>query len=127
MKLLPDLKKKRPHIETEEREVVPPKGSKQQKVVKDHRNMRASSSESRDEVNVADMRRGPRIWSQRLELDGTPISWETSLRNYDGGRAGYVAEVLEQPLILPHDMDSYRRFNQQELFLSLKKDIAMVT
>lgn len=76
---------------------------------------------------MADMRRGPRIWSQRLELDGTPISWETSLRNYDGGRAGYVAEVLEQPLILPHDMDSYRRFNQQELFLSLKKDIAMVT
>ena len=123
-----DLKKKRLLLENEEREALPPQGTKQQKLVKDHRNKRDSSTESRDEAIVADVRRGgPCIWSQRLELDGTSIPWDTSLRNYDGGRAGYVVEALQQPLLLPHDMESYRRFNQQELFLSLKRDIAMVS
>ena len=39
---------------------------------------------------------------------------------------GLEAEALEQPLLLPKDMEAYRRFSQQELFLSLKKDLAMV-
>ncbi|XP_023877146.1 uncharacterized protein LOC111989584 [Quercus suber] len=123
----PDLKKKRQHSEVGEKQVPLDKGAKQQKV--DNRAHRAQSVESREEVFVADVRRGggPRIWSPRLELDGAPILWDTSLRNYDGGRAGYVAEALQQPLLLPHDMESYRRFNPQELFMSLKRDLAMVT
>ena len=43
-----------------------------------------------------------------------------------GGHVGNVAEALEQPLLLPKDMEAYRNFNQQELFLSLKRDLAMV-
>ena len=43
------------------------------------------------------------------------------------GQAGHIAEVLEKPLLLPRDMEAYRRFNQQELFLSLKRDLAMVS
>ena len=60
LKALPDLKKKRPQTDTEEREVAPPKGPKQQKVVHDTRSKRASSIESRDEAHVADVRRGAR-------------------------------------------------------------------
>ncbi|XP_065632211.1 uncharacterized protein LOC112009726 [Quercus suber] len=126
LKPIPDLKKKRP-IEPEEREVVVPPKAKQQKVGKDHRNKRASSVENREEPPVADVRRGQRTWSPRLELDGVPFSWETSIRNYDGGRAGLIAEALEQPLLLPRDMESYRRFNQYDLFMSLKRDLAMIT
>ncbi|XP_065631611.1 uncharacterized protein LOC136068415 [Quercus suber] len=126
LKPIPDLKKKRP-LEPEEREVViPPKTTKQQKVVMDHQSKRASSVESREELPVADVRRGQCTWSPRLELDGVPFSWETSVRNYDGRRTGLIAEALEQPLLLPRDMESYRRFSQYELFMSLKRDLAMV-
>ena len=73
------------------------------------------------------MRRPPRIWSPKLEVDYVPIAWDTSIRHYQGGYAGHVVEALEQPLLLPKDMEAYRRFNQQELFLSLKRDLAMVS
>ena len=66
-------------------------------------------------------------WSPRLELDGTPILWNTSVRGFQKGQARYIAEALEQPLLLPKDMDAYRRFKQNELFLSLKRDLAMVS
>ena len=65
-------------------------------------------------------------WSPRLEVDGAPIPWNASIREYQRGRVGYIAEALEQPILLPKDMDAYRRFLQNELFLSLKRDLAIV-
>ena len=56
-----------------------------------------------------------------------PIAWDASLRHYRGGHAGHVAEALEQPLLLPNDMGAYKNFNHPELFLSLKRDLAMVS
>ena len=82
--------------------------------------------ESREEQNRADMRITPHTWSPRLEVDGAPIPWNASVREFQRGRAGYIAEALEQPLLLPKDMDAYRRFSQNDLFLSLKRDLAMV-
>ena len=73
------------------------------------------------------MRRSSRIWSPKLEVDGVPIAWDSSIRHYHGGHAGHVAEALEQPLLLPKDVEAYRHFSQQELFLSLKRDLAMVS
>ena len=55
-----------------------------------------------------------------------PIAYDASLRHYRGGHAGFVAKALEQPLLLPKDMEAYRDFNHPELFLSLKRDLAMV-
>ena len=75
---------------------------------------------------MAQVRRPSRIWSPKFEVDGVPISWDSSIRHYHGGHAGYVAEALEQSLLLPKDMEAYRNFSQQELFLSLKRDLAMV-
>ena len=82
--------------------------------------------ESREEQNRADMRITPHTWSPWLEVDGPPIPWNASVREFQRGRAGYIAEALEQPLLLPKDMDAYRRFSQNDLFLSLKRDLAMV-
>ena len=76
---------------------------------------------------MAQVRRPSRIWSPKLEVDDVPIAWDTSIRHYHGGYAGHVVKALEQPLILPKDMEAYRHFNQQELFLSFKKDLAMVS
>ena len=56
-----------------------------------------------------------------------PIAWDTSIRHYRGGHASHVAEALEQPFLLPKDIEAYRNFNHPELFLSLKRDLAMVS
>ena len=59
-------------------------------------------------------------------MDGAPIPWGASVWEFQKGRAGYIPEALEHPLLLPKDIDTYRRFTQNDLFLSLKKDLAMV-
>ena len=82
--------------------------------------------ESREEMERAEVRMPPRTWSPRLEVDGAAIPYNASIREYNRGRAGYIAEALEQPVLLPKDMEAYRRFSQPELFLSLKRDLAMV-
>ena len=60
-------------------------------------------------------------------MDGVLIAWDSSIRYYCGGHAGHVVEALEQPLLLPKDMEDYRNFSQPELFLSLKRDLTMVS
>ena len=65
-------------------------------------------------------------WSPRLKVDRAPIPWNASVGEYQRGQAGYIAEALEQPMLLPRDMEAYRHFLQNELFLSPKRDIAMV-
>ena len=73
------------------------------------------------------MRRPTRTWSPKLEVDGVPITYDASLRHYHGGHASLEAKALEQPLLFPKDMEAYRNFNHPELFLSLKRDLAMVS
>ena len=122
-----DLRKKG-HIEaTEERELGPSKGSKQPRQSQDQRNRKSNSVDSREEPPVAQVRRPTRTWSPVLEVDGMPIAYDATLRHYRGGHANLVAEALEQPLLLPKDMEAYRTFNHPELFLSLKRDLVMVS
>ena len=73
------------------------------------------------------MRHPTCTWSPVLEVDGMPIAYDATLRHYRGGHVGLEAEALEQPLLLPKDIEAYRSFNHPELFLSLKKDLAMVS
>ena len=123
----PDLRKKRQIETVEERELGPSKGSKQPKQSQDHRNRRSSPVDNREEPSAAQVRRPTRTWSPVLEVDGMPIAYDATLRHYHGGHAGLVAEALEQSLLLPQDMETYRTFNHPELFLSLKRDLAMVS
>ena len=127
LKPVPELRRKRQHEVLDEGKIGPSKGNKQQKVAQDQRNKRSSSVKSREGPLATDMCRTPRIWSPKLELDDVPLAWDTSIRNYQRGQAGHIAEALEQPLLIPRDMKAYRRFNQQELFLSTKRDLAMVS
>ena len=83
--------------------------------------------DNREEPLVAQVRWLARTWSPVLEVDGMPIAYDATLRHYRGGHTGLVAEALEQPLLLPQDMAAYRSFNHPELFLSLKRDLAMVS
>ena len=54
------------------------------------------------------MRVNPHTWSPKLEVDGVAIPYTASVREYNRGRAGYIAEALEQPVLLPRDMEAYR-------------------
>ena len=83
--------------------------------------------DSREEPPVTQVRRPICTWSPKLEVDGVLIAYDATLRHYRGGHAGLVAEALEQPLLLPKDMEAYRNFNHPEFFLSLKRDLAMVS
>ena len=47
--------------------------------------------------------------------------------HYRGGHASHIAEALKQTLLLQKDMEAYRSFTHPELFLSLKRDLAMVS
>ena len=126
LKANPDLKKKRPIESLEEGEVGPRQGGKKQKTTWEHRDKRAPSVESREEMERAEVRVPPCTWSPRLEVDRVVIPYNASIREYNRGRAGYIAEALEQLVLLPRDMEAYRRFSLPELFLSLKRDLAMV-
>ena len=83
--------------------------------------------ESREEQPVAQVRRSPRTWSPVLEVDGAPIAMDASLRHFRGGHEGRMADALLQPLILPTDLAAYRSFDHPDLFLSIKRDLAMVS
>jgi len=126
LKLNPDPKKKRPLETLKEGEVGPRKGMKQQRVNPNARDRRSQSVESREEQNRADVRIAPRTWSPWLEVDGAPIPWNASVREFQRGQAVCIVEALEQPLLLPKDMKAYRCFSQTDLFMSLKRDLAMV-
>ena len=85
--------------------------AKQQKTTWGQRSKRANSVESRDEENRAEVRVNPHVWSPKIELDGVAIPYTASVREYNRGRAGYIAEALEQLVLLPQDMEDYRRFS----------------
>ena len=73
------------------------------------------------------MRRPTHTCSPKLEVDSAPIAWDASLKHYHGGHASHIVEALEQPLLLPKYMEAYRSFTHPKLFLSLKRDLAMVS
>ena len=120
---MPNLKKRRPDQELEEGELVPQKENKQQKMAKDLRDRRGPSVDSRDETEV---RRPQRPWALRLEMDGAAIPYDASIWDAPRGHANYLAQGLQQPFLLPRDMDSIWRTKQPDLFMSLKRDLAMV-
>ena len=60
-------------------------------------------------------------------MDGAAIPWNASVREFQRGHSAYIAKALEQPFLLPKDMDAVTKLKQQDLFLSLKKDLAMVS
>ena len=62
-----------------------------------------------------------------MELDGAPLSSDASIRNFQGGIAGYIANVVEKTLLLPKDMADLRSMRKHEVFLGLKRDLAMVS
>ena len=49
------------------------------------------------------------MWLPRLEVDGPAIPWNVSVRELQRGHSAHVVESLEQPLLLPKDMEALRK------------------
>ena len=62
-----------------------------------------------------------------MELDGSPLLSDAFIRDSQQGTAGYVADVVDQSLLLPKDMADLRSIRQHEVFLGLKRDMGMVS
>ena len=119
---MPNLKKRRPDQELEEGELAPRKENKQQKVTKDPRKKRGNFVDSRGEVEV---RQPQRPWAPRLAMDSVAIPYDASIWDTSRGHDNYLVLALQQPLLFPRDMDSIQRTKQPDLFMSLKRDLAM--
>ena len=50
---------------------------------------------------------------------------DASITNFQQGRAGYVVDVVEQVLLLTRDMADLLSMKKHEVFLSLKRDLAL--
>ena len=79
---------------------------------------------SRDDVEVCCPQR---VWALMIEMDGAPILYDSTIRESSRGHSLYLAQALVQPLLLPKDMEALRRIRQPDLFMSLKRDLAMVS
>ena len=66
-------------------------------------------------------------WTPIPTLDGAPLPANASIKDFQQGKAGYVANAMEQTLLLPEDMANLRSIRRHEVFLSLKRDLVMVS
>ena len=69
---------------------------------------------------------GTLAWIAALVLDGAPLPADASIRNFQQGKVGYMADAVEQVLLLPKDMADLRLIRKHKVFLNLKKDLALV-
>ena len=60
-------------------------------------------------------------------LDGAPLPADASIRNFQQGKASYMANAVEQALLLPEDMADLRSLKKHEVFLSLKRNLTLVS
>ena len=60
-------------------------------------------------------------------MDEAPIPYDSTIRESSKGLSMHLAQALEQPLLLSRDMEAFKRTRQPNLFMSLKRDLAMVS
>ena len=65
--------------------------------------------DNREEQNLTEVCIQHRTWSPWLKVDGAAIPWNTSVKEFQRGHSTHIAEALEQPLLLPKDMDVVRK------------------
>ena len=66
------------------------------------------------------------VWAPQMDLDGAPLLDDASIRDFQQGAARYVADAVEQSLLLPKDMADLRSMRQHEVFLRLKRDLEIL-
>ena len=60
-------------------------------------------------------------------MDGAPIPYDSTIRESSRGHSTHLAQALEQSFLLLKDMEALRQMRQPDLFMSLKRDLAIVS
>ena len=102
------------------RQTLPPHEDEAQKVAK-HAKVGKKGAKKRSDPQV-----GPLAWLLAPMSNGEPLLANTSIRKFQGRVAGYVTDAVEQALLLLEDMAELRDMRRHEIFLSLKRYLAMV-
>ena len=102
------------------KQTLPPREDKVQRAPKQAK-VRQKGDEKRSNPQM-----GPTAWLLTPMLDGEPLLADASIRNFQEGKGGDVADAVEQALLLPGDMAELRGMRRHEVFLSLKRYISMV-
>ena len=79
---IPNLKKKRKDQVLEEGDVILQKRARQQKTIKDPKDGKATSMDSREEPSGAEVCIQQCTWSLWLEVDGATIPWNSSIKEF---------------------------------------------
>ena len=102
----------------------PPREIELQRAAKQPRTMQTRSATEGD--RRVDHEAITSVWALRMEVDGAPLLKDASIRDFQQGMTGYVVNTVTRSLLLPKDMADLRSMRQYEVFLRLKKDLAMV-
>ena len=62
-----------------------------------------------------------------MVLDKALLPTDASIRDFQHGKVGYVANAVEQALLLPRDMADLRSMKKHEVFLSFKRNLALIS
>ena len=109
----------------EARRTHPSQEIESQRVAKQPRGMQTRSANEGEKRG--DHRAAAPTWAPRMELDGTALPSDASIRGFQQGTVEYVTDAVEQSLLLPKDMIDLRSMRQHKVFLDLKRDLAMVS
>ena len=101
-------------------QTLPPQGDEVQKVPKQ------AKTGQREAEKRSDPQVGPPAWLPTPMLNGEPLLANAFICDFQGGTVGYVADIVEQALLLPEDMAEWQDMRRHEVFLNLKRYLAMV-
>lgn len=65
-------------------------------------------------------------WNPLFVLNGSPLPSTSSIKDLQLGKVGYMANAVKQALLPSSDMVDLRSIRKHEVFLSLKRDLALV-
>ena len=101
-------------------QTLPPRGDEIQR----------ASKQAKTGQREVEKRSGPQVgplgWLPAPMLKGEPLLANASICDFQGGIAGYVTDAVEQALLLLEDMAGWRGMRRHEVFLNLKRYLAMV-
>ena len=103
---------------------LPPRETEYQRAGKKPRTMQTRSATEGDKR--ADHQAAAPVWAPRMKVDGAPLLENASIQDFQRGITRYVADAVKQSLLLPKDMADLRSMRHYEVFLGLKRDLAMV-
>ena len=70
---------------------------------------------------------GVHAWMPTLVLDRAPLLADASIRRFQDRRAGYVANMVEQALLLLEDMIEWQSMRKHKVFLGFKRELTLVS